>query len=93
MMHESGCGRGDKIMPAARRVRERAVLFAKIVKIRPHIHRRTGCTLDEIVRHELAAVPVKVVAQPGVQRAEFAAGDFTRDFGMRLERGRIKLRR
>src|SRR5277367_5198579 len=37
---------GGKIMPATRRVRERAVLFAKIVKIRPHIHRRTGCTLD-----------------------------------------------
>ena len=28
-----------------------------------------------------------------LQRAEFAAGDFTRDFGVRLERGRIKLRR
>lgn len=64
---------GGKNMPAARRVRERAVLFAKIVKIRPHIHRRTGCPLDEIVRHELAAVPVKIVMQPGMQGAEFLA--------------------
>ena len=41
---------------------KRAIFFAKIIKIRPHVHRRTGCALDEIVRHELAAVPVKIVA-------------------------------
>ena len=71
---------------------KRAVFFAKIVKIRPYSHRLTSCALDQIVRHELAAVPVKIVTQPGMQRAEFAAGDFLRDVGMRLERGRIELR-
>ena len=40
---------GGKIMPAVRRVRERAVLFAKIIKIRPHIHPCAGCALDKIV--------------------------------------------
>ena len=78
-------------MPAARAVRERAVLLVKIVEIRPHIHGLISCAPDEIVGHELAAVPVKIVAQPGMQRAEFAAGNFVRDVGMRLERGRIEL--
>ena len=41
---------------------KRTVFFAKIIKIRPHVHHRAGCALDEIVRHELAAVPVKIVA-------------------------------
>jgi hypothetical protein len=55
-----------KTAPAVRRVRGQpikgTVFFAKIIKIWPHIHRRAGCALDEIVRHELAAVPVKVIA-------------------------------
>ena len=48
---------------------------------------------DEMVRHELTAVPVNIVAQPGVQCLEFATGDFAGDVGMRLQRRRIKLRR
>ena len=63
----------------------------KIIEVWPHTHGSIGCALDEIVGNELAAVPVKIVAQPGMQGAEFAAGDFVRDVGMRLERGRIEL--
>ena len=76
-------------MPAARAVRERAVLLVKIVEIRPHIHGLISCAPDEIVGHELAAVPVKIVMQPGMQGAEFTASDFLRDVGMPLERRRI----
>ena len=72
---------------------KRAVFFAKIVKIRPYSHRLACCELDEAVRHKLAAAPVKIVAQPCVQRVEFATGDLTRDVGMRLESGRVKLGR
>ena len=72
---------------------KRAVFFAKIAKIRPYSHRLTSCALDQIVGHELAAVPVKIVMQPGMQGAEFTASDFLRDVGMRLERLRIELRR
>ena len=50
---------------------KRAVFFAKIAKIRPYSHRLTSCALDQIVGHELAAVPVKIVMQPGMQGAEF----------------------
>jgi hypothetical protein len=63
----------------------------KIVKIRFHTDRRACCALDESVRNDLAAVLIKIVAQPTVQRPEFTAGDFARDVGMRLERGRVKL--
>src|SRR5215467_9499781 len=70
---------------------ERTVFFAKIIKIRSHVHRGARCTLDEIVRHELAAMPVKTVAQPGAQRLKFALADFARDLWVRLDRGRIKL--
>jgi len=41
---------------------KRTVFFAKIIKIWSHVHHRAGCALYEIVRHELAAVPVKIVA-------------------------------
>jgi hypothetical protein len=41
---------------------KRTVFFAEIIKIRPHVHRRAGRALDEIVRNELAAVPLKIVA-------------------------------
>jgi hypothetical protein len=46
---------------------ERAVFFSKIVKIRSYSHRLTSCALDEIVGHELAAVPVKIVMQPAIR--------------------------
>ena len=72
---------------------KRAVFFSKIVKIRPYSHRLTSCALDQIVGHELAAVPVKIVMQPGMQGAEFTASDFLRDVGMPLERRGIELRR
>ena len=52
---------------------KRAVFFAKIAKIRPYSHPLTSCALDQIVGHELAAVPVKIVMQPGMQGAEFLA--------------------
>src|SRR5215472_12169384 len=72
---------------------ERTVFFAKIIKIRSHVHRCARCTLDKIVRHELAAMPIKAVAQPGTQCPEFPGGDFMRDFWARFDRGGIKLRR
>ena len=68
-------------------------IFAKIAKIRPYSHRLTSCALDQIVGHEFAAVLINMVAQPRVQRPKLAGGDFLRDVGMRLQRGRIKLRR
>jgi hypothetical protein len=82
----------DNLLISCRTVREGAVLLAKITKMRPHMHGLTSCAFDEIVGHVLAAVPVKIVAQPDMQRAEFAANDFVRDVGMRLERGGIELR-
>jgi hypothetical protein len=55
-------------------------------------HRRICHALDEVVRGEFTSVLVNIIAQPGMQRAEFATGDFAWDIGMRLQRGRIKLR-
>ena len=39
------------------------------------------------------AVAVDIVAQPAMQRAEFAVGNFVRNFRMGLQRRGIKLRR
>jgi hypothetical protein len=47
---------------------KRTVFLAKIVEIRLRVHFGAGCALNEIVWLELAAVPVKIVAQPGAQR-------------------------
>ena len=71
---------------------KRRILFTKITKIRCHVHRRICHALDEVVRGEFTSVLVNIIAQPGMQRAEFATGDFAWDIGMRLQRGRIKLR-
>jgi hypothetical protein len=40
----------------------RTVFFPKINKIWLHLHHSSGCAFDEIVRRELAAVLVKIVA-------------------------------
>ena len=79
----------NRLLRARRQPIKRAVFFAKIVKIRPYSHRLTSCVLDEIVGHEFAAVLINMVAQPRVQRPKLAGGDFLRDVGMRLQRGRI----
>ncbi len=52
------------------------------------MHHRVGRALDEIIRRKLAAVAVKIIAQPSVQRPKFALGDLVQDVRMRPEPGR-----
>jgi hypothetical protein len=55
--------------------------FMKITKIRCHTHRCICHALDEVVRCEFTSVQVNIIAQPGVQRAEFTTGYFAWDIG------------
>ena len=81
-----------KLSKRSRQPIKRRILFTKVTEIGRHTHRRIGHALDEVVRDEFTSVLVNIIAQPGMQRAEFATGDFAWDIGMRLQRGRIKLR-
>ena len=56
-----------------------AVLRAQIGDVGRDAHAAAGGALDQLGGGELAAVPVDVLAQPGVQRAELARADLGRD--------------
>ena len=69
-----------------------AVLRAQIGEIRSDAHRPAGRPLDQLVRLILAPMPVDIVAQPAVQRAEIPLLDLARNFGMRCDGGGMELR-
>ena len=71
---------------------ELAILGAKVGDVGLGAHRPTGRTLDKFARLELASMLIEVFAQPGVQCAELAYGDLTRDIGMCFDGGSVELR-
>src|SRR5438874_13350974 len=72
---------------------ELPVLGAQIGDVGRNPHGSAGGALHQLVRRELAPMPVEVLAQPCVQRGKLAPRHLRRDLRVRAERGGMKLRR
>src|SRR5215469_15708252 len=55
-------------------------------------HPVAGCAPHDFVSAELAAVAIKIFAEPSPQDVELAGRDLLRDLRMRLQRRRVELR-